>query len=131
MRYALIGPENEWLAGPLDEEPVAGTGERVEIVALGYPETVSWSQELNGFVDIGPPALLSKLQFQRLFTQAERIAVRGSADPLIVDYRELGQLADGIDLTDPDVIAGVGYLEVSGLIGTGRAAEVLAGNPPA
>ena len=93
---------------------------------------MEWSPSRGGFVDLmtaGP--LLTKLQFQRLFTQAERIAVRAADNPAIVDYRELGLLADGIDLADADVIAGVGYLEASGLIGSGRAAEVLAGTPPA
>lgn len=127
MRYALIGPDNEWVSGPHGETPSPDDGQRVEVIALGFPETAAWSQSLNGFVDIEEPSTqLTKLAFQRRFTLAERIAVRGSNDPIVVDYRELSTLAEGIDLSDADVIAGINYLELIGLLNAGRAAEILA-----
>lgn len=130
MTWALIRiSDNAWLDGPLDEEPQPGDGERVVEVALGYPDKVLWSPALGGFVDVVTPApasLISRLQFQRRFTLAERIAIRSSNDPVVIDYRELGQLAEQIDLNDEDVIVGLGYLEQLGLIGQGRAAEILA-----
>ncbi len=68
---------------------------------------------------------LTKLQFLRLFTTAERIAIRASADPVIVDFLQLLDLAQDVRLDDPDTVQGVHYLESEGLIAPGRAAEIL------
>ena len=78
---------------------------------------------------MGP--MLSRLAFQKLFTQAERIAIRASADAAVVDFRELANLAEYIDLTDSDVVTGTQYLETLALIAEGRAGQVLAGQAPA
>lgn len=85
-------------------------------------------------VPTDPPRVvqsLSRIAYQRLFTQAERIAIRASTDPIVVDFRELAALAETIDLDDADVIAGTQYLESLDLIGSGRAAAILSGQPPA
>ncbi len=68
---------------------------------------------------------LTKLQFLRLFTTAERIAIRASADPVIVDFLQLLDLAQDVRLDDPDTVGGLHYLESEGLIAAGRAAEIL------
>jgi len=68
---------------------------------------------------------LTKLQFLRRFTAPERIAIRASADPLIVDFMQLLDLAQDVRLDDPDTQAGVAYLEQQTLIAEGRAAEIL------
>ena len=68
---------------------------------------------------------LTKLQFLRRFTAPERIAIRASADPLIVDFMQLLDLAQDVRLDDPDTQAGVAYLEQQTLIAKGRAAEIL------
>lgn len=69
---------------------------------------------------------LTKLQFLRRFTAAERIAIRASSNPVIVDFMQLLDLAQDVRLDDADTVAGVNYLEQLGLIGEGRAAEILA-----
>lgn len=69
---------------------------------------------------------LTKLQFLRRFTAYERIAIRASSNPIIVDFMSLLDLALDVRLDDPDTIAGVNYLETLELIGAGRAAEILA-----
>ena len=133
MTWALIrNSDNAWLAGPLEVEPETGENERAIVIALGWPDTCEWSPSRSGFVDLVQTVgtRRTKLQFQRLFTLAERIAVRASGDPIVVDYRELGQLAEDIDLADADVVSGVNYLETIGLIGSGRAAQILAGAAP-
>lgn len=104
--------------------------EGVRPVPVGYPALYTWSPALPGFVPIGLGAL-SRLSYQRLFTQSERIAIRASFDPIVVDCRELAALAETIDLTDADVVAGTQYLEAIGLIGGGRADQILAGQMPA
>ena len=69
---------------------------------------------------------LTKLQFLRRFTTAERIAIRASTNPVIVDFMSLLGLALDVRLDDPDTVQGVEYLESLNLIGEGRAAEILA-----
>lgn len=68
---------------------------------------------------------LTKLQFLRRFTSAERIAIRASTNPVIIDFMTLLDLAQDVRLDDPDTVAGVNYLESLNLIGEGRAAEIL------
>ena len=132
MPWILIDAiTHEVVSGPHAEEPQA-EGAYSVLAAIGWQSTMAWSPAQRGFVDIATPALtLSRIAYQRLFTQAERIAIRGSTDPIVVDFRELAAIADTIDLSDPDVITGAEYLETLGLIGAGRAAHVLIGQSPA
>lgn len=68
---------------------------------------------------------ITKLQFLRLFTTGERIAIRASSDHVIVDFLQLLDLAQDVRLDDPDTVQGLHYLESEGLIAAGRAAEIL------
>jgi len=95
---------------------VAGPGWRYQSGVFTPPEPVA-----------APPAQLTQLAFLRRFTAPERIAIRGSADPVVIDFLHLLSLAREIRLDDPDTLAGVGYLEQAGLVVAGRAAEILAG----
>ena len=69
---------------------------------------------------------LTQLEFLRRFSAEERIAIRSSDNPIIVDFLHLLNLAQEIKTDDPDTIAGVNYLETLNLIAEGRAAEILA-----
>ena len=71
---------------------------------------------------------VTKLEYLRRFTQDERIAIRTGAatNPVLADYLAMLELAQDINLDDPDTVAAVQMLEAVGLIGTGRAAEILA-----
>lgn len=40
--------------GPFADKPAALAGVRVVECALGYPDTIAWSPEACGFVDLGP-----------------------------------------------------------------------------
>lgn len=83
--------------------------------------------------DVAPvvPAQIewTKVEFLRRFTAAERIAVREVAktNPLIDDFMQLMSEAPSIRNDDPDVIAGLGYLEMLTVLAAGRAAEILGG----
>ncbi len=81
-----------------------------------------------------PPVVdeLNKIDFLRLFTQAERIAIREAAavNPLISDYQHMLDAATAVRLSDPDIQTGVPLLELGGLIGMGRTAQILAGVAP-
>jgi len=69
--------------------------------------------------------IISVLEYKRRLTALERITIRASIDPVVIDFMDLLNSAEQIDLNDADTIAGTNYLESSGLINEGRANEVL------
>ncbi len=74
------------------------------------------------------PRTITKLEYLRRFTVEERVAIRAAAEqnPVLADYLQLMELAQEINLDDPDTVAAVQLLEQAELIAAGRAAEVLA-----
>jgi hypothetical protein len=112
------------------------------IEVLRYSASVA--QEVNGFdlidfdhteyaPDVPAPQprkiVLDRLDYLRLFTAAERIAVRTAAlqSPVLADYLHMLELATVVHLDHPDTIAAVNMLEQAGLLAAGRADEVLNG----
>lgn len=100
-------------------------------VELGY--------EGQGFFPYTPPPPppppvdeLNMVDFLRLFTQAERIAILEAAktNAYVADYQNLLNATDRPRLSDPDMQVGIPLLELGGLIGPGRAAQILAGETP-
>jgi len=81
-----------------------------------------------------PPPVdeLHKVDFLRLFTQAERIAIRQAAkvNPIVEDYQAMLDAATVIRLSDADIQEGIPDLEDAMLIGPGRAAQILSGENP-
>lgn len=79
------------------------------------------------------PIILSKIEFLRLFVQAERIDIRAASavNAAVADYQYLLDAATTVNLSDPDILAGVPLLETAGLIGAGRAVQILANEPAA
>ena len=71
--------------------------------------------------------VLTKLEYLRRFTTEERVTIRAAAksEPVLEDYLAMMELADEINTGDADTIAAVQMLEAVGLIGAGRANEVL------
>jgi hypothetical protein len=69
----------------------------------------------------------TKLEYLRRFTQDERIAIRTAAKsvPQLEDYLQLMELATEVRSDDPDVVGALQMLEGAGLIGAGRANEIL------
>ena len=69
----------------------------------------------------------TQTQWKRRFTQLERLAIRDAAthNPELADYMDLMNGSDEIANDDPDTINAVNLLEAVGLIGAGRANEVL------
>lgn len=70
---------------------------------------------------------LSRLQFMRRFTQAERIAIRAAraSDPVIDDFMGLLEMTDEVRLDDPDTIAGIQFMVSQSLLDPARADEIL------
>jgi hypothetical protein len=75
---------------------------------------------------------ISGVAYLRRFTQSERITIRAAAaqSPVLDDYLKLmdATIAQGgvINLLDPDTISALSMLESVGILGAGRAAEILA-----
>lgn len=72
-----------------------------------------------------PSRIITRLAFKLRFATQERIAIRASADPVVFDFMDLLETAEEVNLADPELVAGVGYLEANGLIADGRALEIL------
>jgi hypothetical protein len=72
---------------------------------------------------------ISKLDFLRRFTRAERITLRGAVttDPFVADFMHLLDLASVVELTDAELIEALAYLEEKSLLAAGRKDEILDG----
>lgn len=80
--------------------------------------------------------ILSVLEFRGRFTQDEKRALYAAAESVIDIRIWLDDLmavteADGVDTADERTVAGVQGLEAAGLIGEGRALEILGTEGPA
>lgn len=70
-------------------------------------------------------SVLSQLDFLKRFTAEERIAIRSSTDPVIVDFMHLLSLESEVNLKDEFIIKNVSYLETNSLLDSGRAEAIL------
>ena len=71
---------------------------------------------------------ITVLEFRSRFTDSEKIAITTAAEssvPIRVWMDDLASAQD-VNLDDPRIVAGVHAMEYGGLIGAGRAAEILA-----
>jgi hypothetical protein len=125
---------------PLPAELVGLSDASLADLSAAVPEA---AQELGyagqGFFPVvpdppPPPVVdeLNKIDFLRLFTQAERIAIRQAAkvNPVVEDYQAMLDAATIIRLSDPDIQEGIPELEDAGLLAPGRAAQILSGESP-
>lgn len=101
-------------------------------------------QTLDDWILANPSGVIkieiSKYEFRKLFTLNERIAIDSAPTntnipanyrAMLVTMNKDMELSGSVVLTNPDVAAGVDFLEQLGLIAPGRAAEILANQPPA
>jgi len=72
-----------------------------------------------------PIRRITKRAFMKRFTQAERIAIRASTDPIVVDIYEDLKLATFVDLDDVDVVNAIDYLVSIGLLESTRKSKML------
>ena len=75
---------------------------------------------------------ISKIDYLRLFTQAERIAIYTFAqtNPIARDYQYMLDSSTIVSLNDIDIASGLELFEDQGIISTGRAAQILTNQPP-
>ena len=76
-----------------------------------------------------PVTVVSRLDFLRRFTRAERIALRAAetTDPVVADFLLMLTLAEDVDLTSADVTEGLAYLEANGFLTAERGAAIRTG----
>ena len=90
---------------------------------VGSVQTFTWSID----VAVAAPRRLTHKGFSDRFTDAEMQAILAAAETnaALKTWWEKFKLASDINLDDPATQGGVQALEIAGLIGEGRAAEVL------
>lgn len=86
----------------------------------------SWDSSSLSFVD-KVSRVLTKREFLKRFTPTEYATIKAAtvANGAIDYYWQLFMVAEFVDIDDPDTIGGIQTLESIGLIGAGRAAEIL------
>jgi len=127
INVALWDGETEWA-------PPEGT------IVVPCPDDAGPDWTYDGVSFAAPPHVqnviteppLSKIDFLRLFTQTERIAIKEAAktNPVVEDYQYMIDNSTIVMLSDPDIQADVAVLESAGLIAEGRAAQILSGVRP-
>lgn len=70
--------------------------------------------------------VLSKLDFLNRFTLNERLAIRASVDPIVIDIMKLLEMASYVNVHDAATVQGVHYLASVNLIEAARILEILA-----
>jgi hypothetical protein len=132
MRYAMV--HGNEIAEVINYSPVGRYTAEVaamfveipdkdeDIVGLVYPEIVLPAP----VQEVKPP--LSVLDFRNRFTQAEKIAIYTAAKSVVAIQVWIDDLASAkdVNVTHTQTIEGINALESAGLIGAGRAAEILA-----
>lgn len=127
-----IGAEGETVSDVMRErEAIRRASNRAEAEL----EALTTIEEIEAFAwevlpsDYPSNPVVTRLSFMRRFTHAERASIRAARDSGqsqdLLDFWELLQLATSVNLNDTDIKLGVDMLETDGLIGAGRAAEVL------
>ena len=123
---------------PLPAELVGLSDECLADLSASVPEA---AQELGyagqGFFPVEPPPPppppgLERIDFLRLFTDPELVAIlqEATTNPMVALYQYKLSISPRVLLNDPDILAGLPALEALGLLGPGRAAQILAGQAP-
>jgi hypothetical protein len=117
------------IAENLAEEPAPVEG--VAVVRMP-PSAIAgvtiWSAAARGYVD--RPAPMPLLDYVRLWTMEERIAVRASNNAMLVDAYFLLLATPTVDLGNAEVIAGIDLAQSLNILTEARANRIKAGLPP-
>lgn len=133
--YYVINSQNHELMYisefPPPTEPYNGQGHHVyeiEMPLADVQTNYEWSAQHHTFVP-KDSNILTKLQFLKKFTASEYAAIKAAtAQNGELDYYwQMFMVAEEINITDPDTIAGVNMLATLNLITSQRATEILNG----
>lgn len=128
MRFVIL--ENNIVANiALADGPLAENWIENDTAGIG------WSYDGKTFTAPLPPVepvipvsrILSKLEYMNRFHEEELVAIYTAAKSVILVeiWLEKFKLASNVDLDDAATIAGLKQMELAGLIGEGRSAEIL------
>ena len=104
------------------------------------PDKITLDQWIAANPEAPAGVALTRYEFRKLFTFAERVAIDSSPTNTAIpaNYRAMIltllkdlELSGEVQLWNPDVQQGIGLLEQIGLIDAGRAAQILSNIPPA
>ncbi|WP_072281636.1 hypothetical protein [Rappaport israeli] len=127
----LIGAEGETIAEVYAErEAIRQASARAEADLM----TLTEAEKISAFTwdvleqDYIKPSKITKLAFVRRFSDEEyhALAQARSQNPQLAGWWEKLNFALNINLADQETITGIYFLEKMGLIGKGRAAQILA-----
>lgn len=131
MRYAQITTENICIADSFLSSEV--TADNLILLSESDPSPLGKKWNGSTWEDVPEPEpepirILTKLQFRNRFTMEEKAALYTAAEANVMLRIFLDDLnaAESIDLDDPATVFGVNTLEQVGIIGVGRAVEILA-----
>lgn len=90
---------------------------------------ISYEKDEVIFQDLEPVTVITRLAFMEKFTTPELVAIYTEAKTAVEleVFLDKVKAADEVDLTDSRTREGVAVLASMGLIGEGRAVEILAG----
>lgn len=120
--------------GPGDDTPVATDEELAEngfakVTGLAViDETHAWDEATHTIVVVEArvrPRNIPTSRFVLAFTASELAAVRASSDPIVQQLWLAATVVPEIDMNRQTTIDGVGYLEATKLIASGRASVIL------
>lgn len=120
MRYALV-KDNEihsWVVwdGVTPYQPPQGFTLVTETEAVGLPTVQEQPYR---------ETLVYPFDFIDRFTLQELSDIQQSIDPLVIKFRtKIQTMVQPIDLDHEETVMGLGYLEMIGLLGSGRANEL-------
>ena len=123
---------------PLVQCHTLGDGSDYNSLVWDAGEAIPTKETLDTWIAANPKAnserILTKYQFRKLFTFTERVSIDNFAtNPAITAQNKAVlstimkdlDVAGEVQLDNPDVAQGVQFLETVGLLGTGRAAQIL------
>ncbi len=124
--------ENYILANHDDDVVILGNAPTGYLFVDGHlispdkiPVDVNTIVATTGFANQGV-TILTKREFMQRFTQSERIAIRNSADDIVIDIYDDLKVATSVDLTLVDLANGLAYLVSVGLLTPERPAQLMA-----
>ena len=138
MKCALIQENKVYDIVDLTEEEIQAIAMKsqavVDITDMSPQPQIGWDFGPNGFIipiGVVSSKKITKLALRNRFNITEKVTIEAAAAQndsngfLLRSWLSDFNVSTYIDLSRPDTIAGVQFLEANGLIGTGRADEIL------
>lgn len=125
--YQIVWEDMSISFAELDGTPTAPVG-GYEVVSLGDAPPAWAAPDTTSAAGALPPSdIITKLEYLNRFSDVELEALytAAKADVKLEIWLERFRLAEFIDLRDQRTVAGVQALEAAGIIGAGRAAQIL------